>query len=302
MNTRFKKNIIGILMLAMIMALASAGWAYDVQESWIRFSATAGETLATGQIACIKAADGKAYKAKADDAALRPAVGVIRKGGASGVVVEIVTQGRFTGWTGLSKGAWTYLSATAGAATQSGPAYSQIIGFAINATDYYFNFSNYLDTSSLTALGTLTGAMPLIFEGATADAYQTTIAVTDPTAARTVTIPNKSGQVKLSSAASVLTPGAAVTLTVGLSNLYTLATNDNEDTTITFSGAGTSGDGLTIVIATSGTADEIITFHATLVSSTGTLTAGATAGRFYAIRFISDGSHWYEVCRTAVQT
>lgn len=359
MNTRFKSNILIAVLVAMMMTFfATAGWSYTIQQIWARFSGTAGETLVTGNLVCIKDADGLVYKADANDAALRPAIGVIGKGGVTGVEVEIVTLGRFGGWTTLSEGAWTYLSETAGAATQSAPAYAQIIGFPINTTDYYFNFSSYNDTSALTALGVLSGASPLIlegatanefettiavtdptadrtitlpdasgvpilaagvadaahaitagnssfiFEGATADAFETTLTLVDPTADRTITLPNRTGQVQLASAASVLTPGAAVTLTVGLSNLYTLALNDNEDTTITFSGAGTAGDVLTIVIATGAGAvgDEVVTFHATLVSSTGTLTAANTASRFYVIRFITDGSHWYEVCRTAIQT
>jgi hypothetical protein len=142
----------------------------------------------------------------------------------------------------------------------------------------------------------------LYFEGSTDDAYETTITVTDPTADRTVTIPNKTGEVKLSSAGSALTAGAAITLTVGLSNVYTLSQTDNQDATITFSGAGTAGDEITIIFTTVGTADEVITFHATLVSSTGTLTIGATADRYYAVTFISNGTHWFEKARTAVQT
>ncbi|MCK5922277.1 MAG: hypothetical protein KAG66_15135, partial [Methylococcales bacterium] len=43
---------------------------------------------------------------------------------------------------------------------------------------------------SVTSIGTLAGASPLVFEGATADDYETTIAVTDPTADRTLTLPN----------------------------------------------------------------------------------------------------------------
>ena len=35
----------------------------------------------------------------------------------------------------------------------------------------------------------------LVFEGSTADSHETTLAVTDPTADRTVTIPNASGTV-----------------------------------------------------------------------------------------------------------
>jgi len=41
----------------------------------------------------------------------------------------------------------------------------------------------------------------LIFEGATDDGYETTIAVTDATADRTITLPNSSGTVALNPAA-----------------------------------------------------------------------------------------------------
>lgn len=106
-----------------------------------------------------------------------------------------------------------------------------------------------------------------------------------------------------SGACTALTAGAAVTLTVAAGETcYTDASNDNEDQTITFSGSGSAGDVVTIIFATSSTGDEVITFHATLVSSTGTLTLGTTASRYYTIRFISDGTHWYELSRTAVQT
>ncbi len=46
-------------------------------------------------------------------------------------------------------------------------------------------------TGTMDITGTvLSGASPLVFEGATADDYETTLAVTDPTADRTVTMPN----------------------------------------------------------------------------------------------------------------
>ena len=47
----------------------------------------------------------------------------------------------------------------------------------------------FTGTADLTGL-VLSGASPLVFEGATADAYETTLAVTDPTADRTVSLPN----------------------------------------------------------------------------------------------------------------
>ena len=45
---------------------------------------------------------------------------------------------------------------------------------------------------TLTVNATLQGASPLTFEGGTADGYETTFAITDPTADRTITFPNKS--------------------------------------------------------------------------------------------------------------
>lgn len=361
-NIGLKFMVAFTLFVALAFVATDALAAYSVKQIWARFQATAGETLATGDIVMLKDADGYAYKADANDAALRPAIGIIGKSGASGATVEVIVIGVLSGWTSLTEGAPGYLSETAAAVTQSAPAYSQQVGQAISSTSYLFNFQNYFDSSSLTVLGTLSGATPLVLEGATADAFETSITVTDPTAARTVTLadasgtvvlstlatnapgvansvtaesnklvfegatgadgfqifitptdptadrtvtlPNRTGQAQLAGAASVLTPGASVALTVGLSNLYTLAINDNEDTTITFSGAGTAGDEINIVIATGAgvVGDEIVTFHATLVSSVGTLTCASTATRFYAIRFISDGSHWYEVSRTAIQT
>jgi hypothetical protein len=46
--------------------------------------------------------------------------------------------------------------------------------------------------------GNLSTSTSVIFEGATADAFETTLTVTDPTADNTVTIPNQSGTVILS--------------------------------------------------------------------------------------------------------
>ena len=51
--------------------------------------------------------------------------------------------------------------------------------------------------TDITALGTLTGATPIVLEGATADAHETTIAVTDPTADRTITLPDRAGTVAM---------------------------------------------------------------------------------------------------------
>ncbi len=159
-------------------------------------------------------------------------------------------------------------------------------------------------TDITTLTGKIAGATPLTFDGATADTIYTILAVDDPaSSSKTVTLPAVTGTVKLTGAAVALTPGAAVSLTVAKgTTLYTDTTNDNEDQTITFSGAGSAGDEVTILFTTSGTSDEVITFHSTLCHSTGTLTLGTTADRYYSIRFVSDGSKWFEVSRTAEQS
>ena len=49
----------------------------------------------------------------------------------------------------------------------------------------------YLDAPQVTT--------SIVFEGATADGFETTLIVTDPTADRTITLPNSSGTVALTS-------------------------------------------------------------------------------------------------------
>jgi len=213
--------------LLLVMAGAANAGAY-VKQSWVRFGATAGEDLATGDVVCLKAADGKAYQADASDALLRPAVGIVGKDGASGDKVEIVAAGVFGGYSALTEGGAAYLSETAGAITQVAPAWSQQIGFAVSATEYVFGFQNYFDTSNLTALGILTGATPIILEGATANDFETTVAVTDPTADRTITLPNASGYLALMSSEELTatSDGVAASLLV-LSTIIT--TNGDAD-------------------------------------------------------------------------
>ena len=66
----------------------------------------------------------------------------------------------------------------------------------------------------------------IVFEGATADAYETTLAVTDPTADRTITLPNATGTVALTSDVSThadLTAAHGATgAVVGTTNTQTL--------------------------------------------------------------------------------
>ncbi len=54
-----------------------------------------------------------------------------------------------------------------------------------------------IDSLYLFSGGTVYGANPFVFEGATFDNYQTTLSITDPTADRTIALPNASGTVAL---------------------------------------------------------------------------------------------------------
>jgi hypothetical protein len=55
----------------------------------------------------------------------------------------------------------------------------------------------------------------IVFEGATADAYETTLTVVDPTADRTITLPNATGTVTLDGVASTLTSKIITSGTLG---------------------------------------------------------------------------------------
>jgi hypothetical protein len=58
----------------------------------------------------------------------------------------------------------------------------------------------------------------IIFEGATADAYETTLAITDPTADRTITFPNATGTVALTSNVIGTSNGGTGLTSIGTAN------------------------------------------------------------------------------------
>jgi hypothetical protein len=128
-NHRWIAEIFAVMIVLLIATVVLAG------EFWIqknaRFSGTAGETLATGDVVCIGATDGKIYKAIASDATKRPAIGVINKGGAALSIVEVITNGILAGQTSATPGARLYLSATAGTITTTAPTNAQPLGFVM---------------------------------------------------------------------------------------------------------------------------------------------------------------------------
>jgi hypothetical protein len=131
--------------------------------------------------------------------------------------------------------------------------------------------STYLALSG----GTVTGALnigtagSLVFEGSTANDFETTLAVTDPTADRTVTFPDATGTVPLLSLAqsfsaaqrgaiTALTDGATITPDFALANNYSVTLGGNRTlanpTNIT---AGQSG---CIFISQDGTGSRTLAF------------------------------------------
>ena len=113
---------------------------------------------------------------------------------------------------------------------------------------------------TIAGIKTFTSATPLVFEGATGDDFQTTIAITDPTADRTITLPDAAGTVLLTSSnLSVL----AATTSVQLAGIISDETG---------SGALVFGTSPTLITPALGTPSAGV-----LTSCTGTA-AGLTAG------------------------
>lgn len=136
---RHKNTILGRILIVMaimmlVLLTVSPADAINWKAKYTRFSAVAGETLATGDVVCISGTDSKAYLADANDSSLRPAVGVIGKGGASGATVEIIVEGIVTGMTAKSPGARVFLSETAGDFTTTEPTNSQVLGWVLPGT------------------------------------------------------------------------------------------------------------------------------------------------------------------------
>jgi len=92
-------------------------------------------------------------------------------------------------------------------------------------------------TTSSSAVGAV-----VVFEGATADAHETTLTVVDPTADRTITLPNATGTVALTSDLTTYAPLASPALTGGATITSTDTTVANYGPTIELCRDGTHGN------------------------------------------------------------
>lgn len=106
------------------------------------------------------------------------------------------------------------------------------------------------------------------------------------------------GQFAPYSTKTALTAGATVTVDSTLGDFFTLT--PAQDEAINATTVGAQGQMLFIKVLTSGTTSYTLTFG-TNFKSTGTLATGTTTAKTFMIQFLSDGTNYVEVGRTAAQ-
>ena len=127
--------------------------------------------------------------------------------------------------------------------------------------------------------GTSVFETKITFEGATDDAYETVLAITDPTADRTITFPNATGTVSTTTATETLTNKTLTSPTINGGTFSGTFTGTQDLTGVVLSGAsplvfeGATDDGYeTTLTFTDPTADRVIT----MPNATDTLVGKAT--------------------------
>ena len=148
----------------------------------------------------------------------------------------------------------------------------------------------------------------IIFEGATADDFETTFAVTDPTADNTITLPDATGNVIIDSKAQEFTKTQNFNATT-LTDAATIAwdTSSNQVTSVELGGNRTFGaptnlvDGAVYVLMVKqdSTGSRTGTWNAVFkwtAGNTPTLTTTASAKDIFT--FLSDGTNLYEIGRS----
>lgn len=135
--------------------------------------------------------------------------------------------------------------------------------------------------------GTVTGQLligttgSVVFEGSTADDYETTLAVVDPTADRTITLPNASGTVVLSGA--IANADIAAGAAIADSKLATISTAGKVDNSAT---TAASANTASAIVARDASGNfSAGTISAALTGNASTATALATARNIQGVAF-----------------
>ena len=131
--------------------------------------------------------------------------------------------------------------------------------------------------------GATTFASQIVFEGSTDDAYETTLAVTDPTADRTITFPDASGTVVTTTATQTLTNKTLTSPTINAGTFSGTFTGTMDATSLVLSGAsplvfeGASADAHETTL---GIVDPTADRTVSLPNATDTLVGKATTDTF----------------------
>ena len=130
-----------------------------------------------------------------------------------------------------------------------------------DGTNHWLNLDYFMDADSTTnpQFGS-----NIKFEGATANAFETTLAVVDPTADRTITLPDATGTVVLADGSGNVTVSGDLTVSGTTTTIN--STTINATTGVVFEGA-TANDFETTLTVTDPTADRTLT----LQDATGTI-------------------------------
>jgi hypothetical protein len=123
-----------------------------------------------------------------------------------------------------------------------------------DGTNHWINLDYFIDASSTVnpAFGS-----SITFEGATANDFETTLAITDPTADRTITFPDATGTVVLADGSGNVTVSGDLTVSGTTTTIN--STTINATTGIVFEGATANAFETTLTV-TDPTADRTITF------------------------------------------
>ena len=123
-----------------------------------------------------------------------------------------------------------------------------------DGTNHWLNLDYFMDADSTTnpQFGS-----NIKFEGATANAFETTLAVVDPTADRTITLPDATGTVVLADGSGNVTVSGDLTVSGTTTTIN--STTINATTGLVFEGS-TANDYETTITVTDPTADRTITF------------------------------------------
>jgi hypothetical protein len=157
-------------------------------------------------------------------------------------------------------------------------------------------------TDRLTITSQIAGGTPLVFQGATDNAFTTSLVITDPTANRTITVPDASGTVILSGhtftgdVTGTLGAGGTTTLTVaadsvalGTETTGNYVAGNTAGTGIAVTGSAGEGWSPTVSLDYTNTlASNALTANQSTFASTGLLFEGATSDGFETLVTLTD--------------